>query len=54
MHWTTRPHIPKPNVMLGNMNIVKESIDQLSAHTDPANTVKSLIILKSYLDIVDE
>ncbi|PPQ84866.1 LOW QUALITY PROTEIN: hypothetical protein CVT26_011767, partial [Gymnopilus dilepis] len=44
---------PKPNLMLGDFNMVEEAIDRLPAHRDPPAVVESLEILKDTLSLRD-
>ena len=47
-----RPHL-KPDIMLGDFNLVEDSLDRLPCHQDNANAVASLGELKSNTDLVD-
>ena len=43
----------KPDIMLGNFNLVEDSLDRLPCHSDNANTVMALGELKCNTDLVD-
>ena len=43
----------KPDIMLGDCNLVEDSLDRLPCHPDNPNAVASLGILKGNLDLVD-
>ena len=46
------PHL-KPNIMLGDFNLVEDSLDRLPCHPDDTTAVASLGELKSNTDLVD-
>ncbi|KIN99806.1 hypothetical protein M404DRAFT_154080 [Pisolithus tinctorius Marx 270] len=46
-------NLPQPDVMLGDFNIVEDSIDRIPAHLDHANAVSALRALKSHLNSQD-
>ena len=48
-----RDHIPKPDLMIGDYNLVESSIDRLPCHTDNALPVMALQNLKSMLLLHD-
>ena len=43
----------KPDIMLGDFNLVEDSIDRLPCHPDDANAVATLGTLKGNLDLMD-
>ena len=43
----------KPDIMLGDFNLVEDSLDRLPCHTDDANAVAALGELKSNLNLTD-
>ena len=45
--------IPKPDVMLGHFNIVKDGIDQLPCKHDNATTIENLQELRNRLNLID-
>lgn len=45
--------IPQLEIILGNINIVKEAIDCLPAHKDIAKAIEALVNLKSRLGIIN-
>ncbi|KAF8993826.1 hypothetical protein BDQ17DRAFT_1331442 [Cyathus striatus] len=45
--------IPKPDIILGNFNIVEDSADRLPAHPDDNKVVEALKDIKSRLNLVD-
>ncbi|KAJ7133146.1 Endonuclease/exonuclease/phosphatase, partial [Mycena epipterygia] len=47
------PTAPRPDMMLGDTNIVEEAIDRLPAHTDPQNVTAALDKLLEKLRLVD-
>jgi len=47
-----RPHL-KPDVMLGDFNLVEDALDRIPCHPDNANAVAALGELKSNTDLVD-
>jgi exonuclease III len=47
------PSIPKPDVILGDFNMVEDGIDRLPAHDDDANMVQSFQTLKQRLNLTD-
>ena len=49
---TNHPHL-KPDIMLGNFNLVEDSLDRLPCHLDDASAVASLGELKSLTGLVD-
>lgn len=52
-NWRIRPSIKRPDIMLGDMNVVEEAIDCLPAHTDNTETVGALLSLKTHLNLAD-
>ncbi|KAI5985832.1 Endonuclease/exonuclease/phosphatase [Pisolithus albus] len=46
-------YLPQPDVLLGDFNIIKDSIDRLPAHTDNANGVNALRSLRTHLNLQD-
>lgn len=44
---------PPPDIMLGDYNLVEESIDRLPAHTDNERAASSLADLKSFFHLCD-
>ncbi|KAF9552434.1 DNase I-like protein, partial [Agrocybe pediades] len=50
--WETR-RLPKPDILLGDMNIVEDPIDRLPARKDPDSAVESLSVLKHRLLLTD-
>ena len=44
---------PKPDLMLGDFNIVEDAIDRITSHPDDGNAVEALQELKSYLKLED-
>jgi exonuclease III len=48
-----REHLPKPDIMLGDHNLVEDPIDRLPCHADNAQTVEALQNLKSQLLLHD-
>ncbi|KAI6139205.1 Endonuclease/exonuclease/phosphatase, partial [Pisolithus tinctorius] len=46
-------NLPQPDVLLGDFNIMEDSIDRLPAHPDYANAINSLRALKSHLNLQD-
>lgn len=46
-------NIPRPDVLLGDFNIVEDAIDRMPAHTDEVNAVSALIELRTYLKLYD-
>lgn len=49
---TRNPH-QKPNIMLGDFNLVEDSLDRLPCHHDDANAVAALGELKSNMNLID-
>ena len=43
------PHIPRPDIMAGDFNVVEDTIDRLPTHPDPPDATDTLDSLKSYL-----
>ena len=43
----------KPDIMLGDFNLVEDSLDRLPCHPDNPNAVAALGVLKGNLDLVD-
>lgn len=43
----------EPSILMGDMNMVEESVDRIPAHPDPAETTKALVALKSRLSLAD-
>ena len=43
----------RPDVMLGDFNLVEDSLDRIPCHPDSANAVAALGVLKGNLDLVD-
>jgi endonuclease/exonuclease/phosphatase family metal-dependent hydrolase len=48
--WETQ-NLPKPDIMLGDFNIVEDSIDRLPCHPDNHNAVEALQDLKALLHL---
>lgn len=46
-------NLPQPDVLLGDFNIVEDSIDRIPAHPDHTNAVNALRALKSHLNLQD-
>ncbi|KAF5389218.1 hypothetical protein D9757_003443 [Collybiopsis confluens] len=54
LHLDQHPEIPKPEIMLGDMNMVEDGlIDRLPAHDDPENACGKLDDLKLLLGLKD-
>ncbi|TEB21312.1 DNase I-like protein [Coprinellus micaceus] len=51
--WDGRNPPPKPDIMLGDMNIVEDSIDRIPIHGDDPNAVEALRSLKCKLGLID-
>lgn len=49
---TRNPHL-KPDIMLGDFNLVEDSLDRLPCHHDDANAVAALGELKSNMNLID-
>ena len=49
---STKPHL-RPDVMLGDFNLVEDSLDRLPCHPDNVSAVAALEELKSTLNLVD-
>ena len=49
---STRPDL-KPDIMLGDFNLVEDSLDRLPCHPDDASAIASLGELKYFLDLTD-
>ena len=49
---TTNPHL-RPDVMLGDFNLVEDSLDRLPCHQDDANAVAALGELKCNTNLID-
>jgi exonuclease III len=45
--------LPKPDIMLGDFNIVEDAIDRLPSHHDPPGPVKSLDTLRASFHLLD-
>ncbi|KAJ3892876.1 Endonuclease/exonuclease/phosphatase, partial [Lentinula edodes] len=53
-YFETRPHVPKPNIMLGDCNMVEAGVlDRLPAHDDPEEASEALDNLKIMLKLRD-
>ncbi|KIO04156.1 hypothetical protein M404DRAFT_144507 [Pisolithus tinctorius Marx 270] len=46
-------NLPQPDVLLGDFNVVEDSIDRIPAHQDHANAVNALRALRSHLNLQD-
>jgi exonuclease III len=51
--WTSRGDLPIPDFMLGDLNLVEDSIDRIPAHEDDHNAVESLRDLKTRFNMID-
>lgn len=51
--FAARPNTPKPDLFLGDFNMVEEAFDRLPAHADPAGTTAALDELKTLLRVTD-
>lgn len=51
--WSTRPHPRPPDIMLGDFNIVENSIDRLPARLDPARAVNALKNFRGSHKLID-
>ena len=47
------PHIPRPDIMAGDFNVVEDTIDRLPTHPDPPDATDALDSLKSDLRLQD-
>lgn len=52
-NWRERRNRPKPNVIMGDMNIVEDALDRIPAHSDPIHATNALKELKAYLNLAD-
>ncbi|PPQ75152.1 hypothetical protein CVT26_012190, partial [Gymnopilus dilepis] len=50
--WQER-HLPSPDIMLGDFNMVEEAIDRLPMHRDPPRVTQTLQSLKEHLQLQD-
>ena len=46
-------NLPLPDIMLGDFNLVEESIDRLPVHRDAPNAIQSLVKFKERLNLFD-
>ncbi|KAL6299923.1 Endonuclease/exonuclease/phosphatase [Sparassis latifolia] len=52
-HKWTHQHLPNPDVMLGDFNIVEDALDCIPSHVDNAEAVDALFDLKLHLQLLD-
>jgi exonuclease III len=52
-HKFTTENIPRPDIMMGDFNLVEDAIDRLPAHQDHAGATQALYELRSMLRLED-
>lgn len=52
-YWSGQRARQKPQIVLGDMNIVEDALDRMPAHYDPYQAVSALIELKTHLGLSD-
>lgn len=52
-NWHGQKNRPRPNVIMGDMNIVEDVLDCISAHPDPTHMTNALKELIVYLNIAN-
>ncbi|KAJ7717281.1 hypothetical protein B0H16DRAFT_1225303, partial [Mycena metata] len=46
-------HLPKPDIVLGDFNMVEDAIDRLPHHKDPSTVTEAMLTFKSKLKLMD-